>query len=57
MIITTMTMTMTMTTIMIIIITTNTRWLKKSGRTPTSALTRRILTGASAVKMSPQDRS
>jgi ABC-type nickel/cobalt efflux system permease component RcnA len=48
---------MTMTTIMIIITTTNTRWLKKSGRTPTSALTRRILTGASAVKMSPPDRS
>ena len=55
MIITT-TMTTTMTIIMNIT-TTNTRWLKKSGRTPTSALTRRILTGASAVKMSPQDRS
>ena len=58
-IITTMiTTTMTMTTIMIITTTTtNTRWLKKSGRTPTSALTRRILTGASAVKTSPPARS
>lgn len=53
---TTMTMTMTMTIIMNIT-TTNTRWLKKSGRTPTSARMRRILTGASAAKTSPPDRS
>jgi predicted ABC-type exoprotein transport system permease subunit len=58
MITTTMTMTTIMTmTIIMIITTTNTRWLKKSGRTPTSALMRRILTGASAVKTSPPDRS
>ena len=36
---------MTMIMNMIITITTNTRWLKRSGRTPTSARTRRISTG------------